>query len=298
MKKILSLFMALMLLCSFSACSKDKNENEYPAEILDAKIENQPMSVVSLSPALTEITYDLGFELTLDGVSDYCVMRNDDDAIKVGTMQNPKIDEIIKIKPDVVITNAPMTATDTNKLYQADIEILVVPVVTAVEGMWLQYDTLGTLYSGKVTGVERAKEKYEPYKQKLQGLSEENGKTSGERIKGLLIAKKDYAIATGDTLLGNLLEYIGIENIAGSGKKFEATDENLNTAQIIFISDDIDIADINADEKLKNSPAVKNKMVYQIDVDALLRGGFNSIEILEEMSNLAFGDNNTSKENH
>ena len=296
MTKIFSLCMAVIILCSFSACSKNKKGNEYPAEILDTKIENQPMSVVSLSPSLTEITYDLGFELTLDGVSDYCVMRHDDDAIKVGTMQNPKVDEIIKIKPDVVITNAPMTATDTNKLYQADIEILVVPTTTSVEGMWEQYDTLGTLYSGKITGIERAKEKYEPYKQKLEAVAEKA--KSEEKLTGLLIAKKDYAIATGDTLLGNLLQYIGIENIASSGKKFEATDENLNTAQIIFISDDIDIADINADEKLKNSPAVKNKMVYQIDVDALLRGGFNSIEILEEMSNLAFGDNNTSKENH
>ncbi|MEG1994527.1 MAG: ABC transporter substrate-binding protein, partial [Oscillospiraceae bacterium] len=232
-------------------------------------------------------------------VSDYCVMKNDDDAIKVGTMQNPKIDEILKIKPDVVITNAPLTGADTNKLYQGDIDIVVVPVATSVEGMWQQYDTLGTLYSGKVTGVVRAMTKYEPYKEKLDAMSKQNAEKSDEKTKGLLIAKKDFAIATGDTLLGNLLEHIGIDNIAKSGEKFGASTNDLSSAQVIFIADDIDIADINSDEKLKNSPAVKNKMVFQIDVDGLLRGGFNSINILEEMSSLVFGedkaDENTEK---
>lgn len=288
MKKFTSFLLAFIMVFSLSGCSAKQKGAEYPAEILDTKIESQPLSVVSLSPSLTEITYDLGFELTLDGVSDYCVMKNNDDAIKVGTMQNPNVDKIVEIKPDVVITNAELTANDATKLLQADINILVVPPAKTLEGLWEQYDVLGTLYSGKVTGIERAKEKYQPYKDELEKINVSN--QSQEKVKGLLIAKKDYAVATGDTLLGYLLEYINIDNIAKSGEKFDASDEKLGEAQVIFIAEDIDIADINNDERLKNSPAVKNKMIYQIDVDELLRGGFNSLDLLEEMSSLAFSN--------
>ena len=82
--RILPFWMALLLLLSLAGCAgKDKEESssslpeesqpqEYPVSIGDETISAQPAKVISLSPALTEICFDMGYGTQLSGVSDYC----------------------------------------------------------------------------------------------------------------------------------------------------------------------------------------------------------------------------------
>ncbi len=64
------------------------------------------VKVVALSPAVTEIIYDLGCEESLIGVSDYSNWPPD--ACKkehVGSFLNPSVEKIVALMPDYVIVN-------------------------------------------------------------------------------------------------------------------------------------------------------------------------------------------------
>lgn len=284
MKKYLSTVLALILSLSLTACgSATKGEKEYPTEVCGEKIESQPISVVSLSPSLTEICYDLGFETTLDGVSDFCTLKDDKDALRLGTPQNPDIDGIISLKPDVVILNQPLLSSDYKKLLQADIKTVVFKTPTAENELWELYDQMGTLFSGKVTGEERAREKYNPYKEKLSNIK--------PIFDGKIVAfvpEKGIILTKDDGLIGIFLKTLGLEL---------AKDEKaLSSADLIIAGKNENLDTIFQKEELKASPAVKNKAGLKIDTDVLLRGGFDAISLLDDFAN-ENAQTETTKEN-
>lgn len=66
-----------------------------------------PRRVVSLVPSLTESMFDLGFGAALVGITDYCV--NPPQALQtipsLGGPKNPRAEEILALKPDLVLAN-------------------------------------------------------------------------------------------------------------------------------------------------------------------------------------------------
>jgi ABC-type Fe3+-hydroxamate transport system substrate-binding protein len=66
-----------------------------------------PQRVVSLVPSLTESLFDLGFGSAVVGITDYCVHPSE--ALRglprLGGPKNPRVDEIIALKPDLVLAN-------------------------------------------------------------------------------------------------------------------------------------------------------------------------------------------------
>ncbi len=62
------------------------------------------MRIISLTPATTEILFELGLDKEIVGVSSYCTWpvkaRSKE---KVGSFSNPNIEKIIMLKPDLVI---------------------------------------------------------------------------------------------------------------------------------------------------------------------------------------------------
>ncbi len=66
-----------------------------------------PHRIVSLVPSLTESLFDLGFGAAVVGITDYCVhpARALSGLPRLGGPKNPRVDEIIALKPDLVIAN-------------------------------------------------------------------------------------------------------------------------------------------------------------------------------------------------
>ena len=66
-----------------------------------------PRQVVSLVPSLTESLFDLGFGKTVVGITDYCIHPGNALAglPRVGGPKNPRLDEILALKPDLVLAN-------------------------------------------------------------------------------------------------------------------------------------------------------------------------------------------------
>ena len=68
---------------------------------------HSPTRVVSLVPSLTESMFDLGLGTSLVGITDYCVRPEEgvDKIPRLGGPKNPRIDDILSLKPDLIITN-------------------------------------------------------------------------------------------------------------------------------------------------------------------------------------------------
>ena len=65
-----------------------------------------PERVVSLVPSMTESLMDLGLRQALVGTTDYCPLPSDDESVvRVGGTKSPRVDEIVGLRPDLVLAN-------------------------------------------------------------------------------------------------------------------------------------------------------------------------------------------------
>ena len=166
-KTVLTALCGTLLLLGLAGCSK--NDESAPSEIsvsgsegvsLDApfpvtacgvRLENAPERIVSLSPAATEIICELGFRERLVGISDYCDYPEGLSAERVGSTENPNIDEIAELKPDAVFTLSALSERDIYTLNQANIAVLTAEPPKNMEGYSALYREIAAAFYGKET---------------------------------------------------------------------------------------------------------------------------------------------------
>lgn len=75
-------------------------------------LEYPPQRVVSLVPSMTESLFDLGMGQSLVGITDYCSYPDEKEGLekegiitRIGGVTDPRVNEIINLKPDLVIAN-------------------------------------------------------------------------------------------------------------------------------------------------------------------------------------------------
>jgi len=87
-----------------------------------------PARVVSLVPSITESLFDLGLSDRLVGITDYCVHPADGvrGLPRLGGTKNPRCDEIIALRPDLVMANQEENrAQDVARLRAAGLQVWV-----------------------------------------------------------------------------------------------------------------------------------------------------------------------------
>ncbi len=80
-----------------------------------------PQRVVSLVPSLTESLFALGFGDTVVGITDYCIHPQGqlEGIPRLGGPKNPRVEEVIALRPDLVIANREENTPATVKALQA-----------------------------------------------------------------------------------------------------------------------------------------------------------------------------------
>jgi ABC-type Fe3+-hydroxamate transport system substrate-binding protein len=101
------------------------------------------MRIVSLTPSITEALCMLGLESSLVGVTDYCLHPADIVASKerVGGTKTPRIPDIQRLRPDVVIVNTDENRRQTFEgLQSVGLHVLVTQTdsLDQIEATWLQ----------------------------------------------------------------------------------------------------------------------------------------------------------------
>ncbi len=114
--------------------------------------------------------------------------------------------------------------------------------------------------------------------------------SASEAPTAILLRKLNFTMATGDTLEGQILAKMGLQNQAANYSSWSYPKEkepDLNP-NIIFYHSGMDVAQITASNYYKLTSAVKNQKLYPVDMTAFERQSPYMFQVLESMARTAF----------
>ena len=230
----------------------------YPFTVNGTEISAQPERIVCLSPALTEIIYEMGYGDRIVGRSSYCDYPLDVlKSVDLGSTANPDIDAITDLMPDLVITSTPIASKDMFTMEQAGIKTVLIPAPTTLEGFSSIYSSLGLVFEGMFTGTEKGEDTY-------SSVSKALGNTDAVNIGNFVYVTENLTAAGGDTFENAVLSCFG-NNIAkdGTGYGFDPAELVEDQPDIILLNDKYTIDDLIEDEYYSQLDAViENRVIF------------------------------------
>lgn len=263
-----ALFVGLfLLLCLGCSAPKQKVDatfitmtDSYDREVV---LEKEPRSIISLSPAITEVIFELGEEERLVGISDFCTFPKGTEKIpKVGGLTQVNIERIISLNPDLVLIGSIISKKDLEKMEQSGLKVIALREESGVEGVLNLFIQIGKL----VNAESLAQKKSDNYRKML------------EQIKNLHFSslKKVYYVvgfgASGDftapqnSHIHEIITLAGGRNIGDQLKTWSVSKEYLfqEDPDLIFIRKE-DFDAFISTHPYTELRAVKNKKVYPIE---------------------------------
>ena len=112
----------------------------------EVHFEKTPQTIVSVAPNITEIIFTLGKGEALIGRTDYCDYPAEVNSIdSIGSLQEPNIERIIELNPDVVITSTHFKPDDIETLENIGINVVGFYNDESFEGVYDIISKIGIL---------------------------------------------------------------------------------------------------------------------------------------------------------
>ncbi len=184
--------------------------------------------VVSLVPSLTEAVGECAPEL-LVGVTDWCTHPPDLAAARVGGTKNPRVDEVVGLRPDLVLVNTEENrAPDLDALRAAGLDLWVTDYETvpaALHGLAAMLEALGL---GRPEWLRMADAAW-------------GSPWTGERRSALVpIWRRPWMTLGRDTFAGDVLSRLGVDNVlAANPERYPRVDlADLPPYDIVVLPDE------------------------------------------------------------
>lgn len=233
---------------------------EFPVTLNGTEITQAVKTVVSLTPAYSEILFEMGYGNSVIGVCDYCdYPEKINDIPSVGSSTTPDIQKIISLKPDLVITATPLITKDRMALESKGIRILTITSPKTTEEFHSIYKFIGLAFEGIIHGEDKGTSSYKQIHTALNEASK-NDKNS------FIYISPTMALAGGDTFEHSILSKFG-ENKAEKSNGYASPTESIigNQPDIVFLSDRFELADIEEHTLYSQLEAVKNGRVIIVE---------------------------------
>lgn len=313
-RKLIALALCMAMTASvFTGCTdsdtisgestSDESQSEdssfsYPFTLTDAygnevTIEEEPETVVSVSPALTEIIYDLGGEDKLIGRSDYCDYPEEVYNIQsVGPIDLPDTELIVSLDPDVVLASSIFSEEAYDALVNAGITVVIIKDEDSLDGMFTYVQT-----TADVIGLhEEGEDLVEVMEEQLAQIEGEvNDTIAGDDITVYYCMGfgeyGDYT-AGGDTFINGIIEAAGCVNVAADVQGWSYSAEELLEADpYIIIVPSWGYDDFIATEPYTELSAVQNGRVLEVDNNTFERVGPRNIDAIRTLYEFALDAN-------
>ena len=244
-----------------------------------------PKRIISLAPSMTELLFALGLGDNIVGVasfSDYPAEAKKKPL--VGGMQNPSIETVISLKPDIVI----MALDGNRKEFEERLRSLKIRTYV-FRAKRISELPQGIRDLGRALGQkDRAETLSEHIGAGISAISVKKGVIKKEKI--LFIVWPDPLIVAGPgSIADDAIAILGGQNIADETRiaypKFSIEEIIRRSPDIIFIGKGTGMIEKVSQgllERLNNVPAVRNKRVYYVG-DYLLRLGPRTVTGIEEL---------------
>lgn len=243
-----------------------------------------PQRIVSLSPEVTEILYDLRVGDNVVGVTEYCTYPPEAATkTKVGQYapESFSVETIVSLKPDLVITSGPFHRPVIGSLEQLGIKTAAFDA-ESLDDVFRNIDKLAALTDRE----PRARQVHEYLKRRLVRV------TNRFRDRGrptVLYVVSDSPLHT----VGKKSFISGAIEAAGGRNVFEDLDSQypqVSAEEVLKRNPDIIVyPKMGHDGKtvppklLPGLDAVKEKKVYGVNADKISRAGPRLVDVIEEM---------------
>lgn len=305
-KRLFSVFLTLcILVLGVTGCSsknntnttnnKDANTTTYPITITDSykrqvKIEKEPTSIVSLSPAVTETVYAIGLGDKLVGRTDYCNYPEEVSKVKsIGTITEPNIEAIVALKPDIVIGSSLTTKEVVSQLENLGVKVAVIFNNEDFEGVYSTINSIASIFGNETK--DKAASVVSSMKTKIEDVQKKVSAASSSPKVYYVVGFGEYGdfTAGGDTFVDKILTTAGGTNIAKDVQGWNYSLEKLieNNPDIIICPLDQGGKEAFAKaENYKDLNAVKENKVYDINQDLINVQGPRIADGVEAMAKI------------
>ena len=300
---LLSLLLAVALVASGcggvdtvdeAAGSSPSPRQEFPVSVLtgpmsggtEITIEEEPTSIVSLSPTATEMLWAVGAGDQVVAVDDQSDYPAGVPKTKLSGYQ-PNVEAILEYEPDLVVA-ADDTGDLVANLEKARVPTLVLPAAEDLEETYSQIERVG-----QATGhEEEAQDEVEEIRSGIEQALEDAPDASG--VSYFHELTPDLYTASGDTFIGEVYGMFGLRNVADrakggddypqlSGEYVVGADPDL-----VFLADSqccgVTPADVEDRPGWAQVTAVADGQVHVVDEDVASRWGPRVLDFVREIS--------------
>jgi iron complex transport system substrate-binding protein len=249
-------------------------------------LDSVPSRVVSLAPGITEILFAIGEGSKLVGRTDYCKFPAEVSSIaSIGGLENPNIEAIAKLNPDLVIASTHFRKETLGQIEQLKIPIIVEKGQESFEGAYELISRVSAVFRVQAKGDSLVRS----MKSRVQAVA--------QSVKLVTIKPKVYVVigfgktgdytAGGNTFINDMITMAGGLNIASDIEGWSFSLEKL-------VERDPDIIIIRPGDKIafcqlsnyKNLRAVKTGKVYEVDNNLIELTGPRLVEGLEVLNKI------------
>ncbi|MDD3225806.1 MAG: ABC transporter substrate-binding protein [Clostridium sp.] len=298
-KKFLSVLLIFIVSISLWGCTNNNSSNtgansksSYSISIKDSlgrtvTLNKEPKRIISIAPNITEIVFALGKQKELVGRTDYCDYPAAAKKItSIGTLEQPNIEKIAALKPDLVIASTHFSQASLKKLEELNIKVAVLYGSDSFNGA---YDTISKV--GKLTNANnKANEIIAGMKKKVQYVE--------DKVKNYKKPSVYYVVSYGEagdytagkgTFISQMIGMAGGKNSADDTTGWKYSIEKLveNNPNILICSKNYNSkSGIKSTNGYKDLTAVKNNKLYEIDDNLITRQGPRLADGLEALAKI------------
>ena len=260
---------------------------EYPVEVFGREAQSQPVRVVSLSPAVTELLCAFGYGDRLFGVSDACDYPEMVEGLtSCGTSLRPNMERIAEISPDYILTETPLQIEDYWELADLDVDAEIVEIAAPRNfgELFELYRDICILMDGANTGQATGEMLADLYSQQLSVLQEKvSGDPMGGTLSAVFIIDESGIMATGGTMYHEVLSVLGLENLEESGEGFAGTGGE-KQPDLVLYAEGIPMESIKSSAVFGEWEAVKEDRMVPVPMAPLERMSPRMFDMLDQLA--------------
>ncbi len=288
-KRIISVTLAavfvLASVLSFSGCQ----ESDYPVDVANITIENEPENIVVLDPSAADIISYMEYDVKMVGRSDEVNQEWMSIVPSVGSENTPDVSKIVESEADIVFAGADFDKSVEDELKGENITVIKMSQADTVTQLETNYLTIGKILGGKFTGAAKGEESYESLigemEQVKSAVQSEINSDILYTVCYLYIEDNSLKLITSGSYGDMLLGYTGAVNTAVN---IDENSVDVNTLKIanpnfIFYADNATLEAVKQDSVLSKLDAVKNGKTLMITQDDMTRQGRTALDTLEKM---------------
>ena len=289
MKRIISVLLAAVMVCTAAVIFAGCGDGNYPVTVANITIDKEPEAIVVLDPSAADIISYMNYDGKIVGRSTEVDQSYLSVAPDFGAAAEPDVNSIINSGAQVVFAGDKINDDAVKQLQEKKIHVIKMSLADTPKELETNYLTIGKILGGAVTGLEKGTSSYEKLIEHMEKLKIEvsSSTTSGalETACYLYVDDGSLRVMTSGTYVDMLIGYTGAVNVAVNiiDGNVEVNTLRIANPNYIFYSDEQTLNAIQSDDVLSKLTAVTSGKALQVSEKDITRQGLTALATLEKM---------------